>query len=198
MAVFFFGIGGAVLTKRKPLIVSSRWFFSFMVLAFAPTIVGSVLLLIEQFTQDTVQFRDIWMLLLNPLVFSVLLLFFWIQMQGYMFLGITDETIRDALHYGLQELKSPYEEILTKIVLSELNTELQISVQSWMGTGQIKIKNRSKKAFLAKLVLRMRMYFEEHDIPTKKITAIFYLIMGGFMTLFAIGMFFLGRAMELS
>ena len=69
-------------------------------------------------------------------------------MQGYTLFGITDETARDALHYGLQKLDSPYEETLTKIKLPELNTELQISIQPWIGTGQMKIKDHSKGEFL--------------------------------------------------
>lgn len=197
MAVFFLGIGGAVLTRKKPLVVSSRWFFSFMVLAFAPTTGSSLMFLVEQFMQETANIENIWMVLLTLLMFLVLVLFFWIQMQGYMLLGITDETARDALHSGLQELKSPYEELLTKIRLSELNTELQISVQSWVGTGQIKIKDRSQRAFLAQLALRMRVYFEKHAIPTNKITAILYVIIGIFTGICALGMFFLSNYKDL-
>ena len=102
---------------------------------------------------------------------------------------MTDETLREALHYGLTELRSPYEETLTKIKLSGFDTELQISPQSKLGTGLIKIKVRPKRAYHVKLAQHMRIYFKEHDIPTKNTTAIFCLIMGGFMTLFAIWAF---------
>jgi hypothetical protein len=185
MAAFLFGLGGTVLARRKPLVMSFRWFFSVMVLAFAPY---TVLLLIDILTQDPAKIGHMWFLVVSPLMFLVLLLFSWIQMQGYMLLGVTDETVRDALHYGLQELKTPYKELLTKITLPELNTELQVSVQSWMGTGQIKMKDRSKRAFLSKLMRQMRLYFENHDIPIRNITAIFYLILGGFVLIFAIAM----------
>jgi hypothetical protein len=191
MAVFFFVIGGKVLIRKKPLVVSSRCFFGVVVLAFTPLIVNPLIFFffVESFTKNTGNIGISWIMLLSPLMFLFLLVFFWFYTQGYMLFGITDETVRDALHYGLQKLNSPFEEILTKIKLSELDTELQISLQSWMGTGLIKIKDRSKRAFLTKLAQHMRIYFKEHDIPTKNITVIFYMIMGGFMTLLAIGLF---------
>ncbi|MCP4613537.1 MAG: hypothetical protein GY845_33015 [Planctomycetes bacterium] len=189
MAVFFFVIGGTVLIRKKPLVVSSRCFFGAVVLAFTPLIVNPLIFFVEPFTKNSGNIGISWIMLLSPLMFLFLLVFFWFQIQGYMLFGITDETVRDALHYGLQKLNSPFEEILTKIKLSELDTELQISLQSWMGTGLIKIKDRSKRAFLTKLAQHMRIYFKEHDIPTKNITVIFYMIMGGFMTLLTIGMF---------
>lgn len=205
LAVFFFVIGGTVLIRKKPLILSSRWLFSFMVLWFTSLIVEqivyslqSIFLLFSEWNFNIVNVEMIlftyiienWitvlLMLLIPLMYLFVLIVFWFQTQGYTLYGITDETVRNALHYGLQELKSPYEEMLTKIKLSELDTELQISLQSWMGTGLIKIKDRSKRAFLTKLAQHMRIYFKEHDIATKNTAAIFCLIIGGFMTLLAI------------
>ena len=130
------------------------------------------------------------LMLLNLLMFLFALVFLWFLTQkSYLLYGISDEVLREALNYGLHELKSPCEETLTKIKLTELGTELQISLSSWMGTGLIKIKDRSKRTFLTKLILYMRIYFQEYDIATKNTAAIFFLIMGGFFTLCAIWLF---------
>ncbi len=190
LTMFFFSLGGIVLVRRKPFVMSSRWLFSVMMLAFTPQMIYPFIRLIDRLTQYTATSENMWFLFLSPLMFLILLIFSWIQMQGYMFLGVTDETVRAALHYGLHELKTPYEEILTKISIPDHDTELYVAVQSWMGTGQIRIKDRSKRTFLTQLVLQMRFYYEEHDVPIKKITAIFYLLIGGFMSIFTLAIFF--------
>jgi hypothetical protein len=183
--VIFVIVGNFIDSLRFIILPFSKWDFN---------VVNIEMIL---FTYIIENWITVLLMLLIPLIYLFVLIVFWFQTQGYTLYGITDETLREALHYGLHELKSPYEEMLTKIKLSELNTELQVSVQSWMGTGLIKIKDRSKRAFLTKLTQHMRIYFKEHDIPTKNITVIFYMIMGGFMTLLTIGMFMMRIKMNL-
>jgi hypothetical protein len=191
IAVFLFFVGGSVLKKKKPIAFSSQWLFALMIAALLPSIIFNIKDFFSELGQTGRYISDILMPLLISLMYFVLLFFIRIQMQGYIFIGITDETLRNALLYGLRELGVPFEEVLTKIRLPDYNTEMNVSIQSWLGSGQIRIKDKNRRPFLSDLTSRMRDYFEKDNIPLKKLTAVFYVIIGVFMTLLVIGMFML-------
>jgi len=202
MAVYFAGIGGAVLVRRKPLIISSGWFISFFILLLAPEMASSVVAFVERIKENAANFRDVsmilfagmadvWLELLFLLTFSIIyLVFLRIRMRQYTFIGVNEEAIRDAIHYGLQKLEISCKETRAWIKLPELNTRLQIKMRSWGSEGEIKIKDRLQRAFLKKLVKHMRIYFREQNVPTKKAAAIQYLIVGTFVMAFALSEIF--------
>ncbi len=180
MALFFFIMGGNVILKKHPIVSPMRWFFWFMALAFSPSIIMSIYQLSTGKLGD-----DSYITLINPIMFSVLLLFFWRQMQGYMIMGVTDESIRDGLHYALKESEEEFEEVLTKIKLLKRDTELNLSIQSWMGTGQIRINNKDQ-ACLKNITSHLSSYFSTNKTPPNYVTSIFYIIMGAFMVVMSI------------
>ena len=182
-AVFFLVIGLRGILIKRPFLISQRWFLSIMFAAFIPVILQSFLLRLPN------DFNLInW---LNPLIFGFILLMMCYQMRGYTAYAVTDTSFREALVEVLQKLQLPYEESVSLIRLTSIEADLQVSVQGWMGTGQIKVKQRVHGSVLREIVNAMNDHFRMSSVPTNMITCVFLLIMGGFMVMSAIGILFI-------
>ena len=181
-AIFFLAIGFRGILTRRPFLISQRWFLSIMFAIFIPTILQFLVL----------RFPNGFNLMnwLHPLVFGIILLMMCYQMRGYMAYGVTDTSFREALIEALQKLQLPYEESLSLIRLPSIEADLQVSVQGWMGTGLIKLKQRSHRSVLREIVNAMNEHFRISFVPTNMITCVFLLVMGVFMVIFAGGMLF--------
>ena len=185
-AIFFLVIGLRGLLIKRPFLISQRWFLSIMFAVFIPTILQFFFLRLPS------GFNLInW---LNPLIFGFILLVMCYQMRGYTAYAVTDASFREVLIEVLQKLQLPYQENLSLIRLTSLEADLQVSVQGWMGTGQIKVKQRAHRAVLRKIVNQMNEHFRMSSVPTNMITCVFLLIMGGFMVMFAIGVLLIPNA----
>ena len=182
-AIFFLVIGLRGILIKRPFLISQRWFLSIMFAVFIPVILQSFLL----------RFPSGFNLInwLNPLIFGFILLMMCYQMRGYTAYAVTDTSFREALIEVLQKLQLPYEESLSLIRLTSIEADLQVSVQGWMGTGQIKVKQRAHGSVLREIVNAMNDHFRMSSVPTNMITCVFLLIMGGFMVMFAIGILFI-------
>ena len=90
---------------------------------------------------------------------GVILLMMWYQLKGYVAYAVTDTSFREALVAALQKLQLPYKESLSVIRLTSVDADLQVAVQSWMGTGTIKVKQREHRAVLREVVTAMNDYF---------------------------------------
>ena len=190
MAIYFLAIGlRAVLTKR-PFLISTRWLLSLMFVVFIPVILLPLSLSLLLSSLPSGFNVIIWA---NPLIFAVALLTTWYQLKGYTAYAVTDTSFREALLAALQKLQLPYEESLSLIRLTSINADLQVAVQSWMGTGVIKVKQRGYNSVLRQVAHAMNEYFRNSSLPTNMISCVFCLVMGAIMVIFAIGMFFLRR-----
>ena len=177
MAVFFFGIGlRAILTKR-PFLVSNRWMLLMMFVIFIPMILRLFLRPPSDLTS--------WV---HPLLFGVILLMVWYQLKGYVAYAVTDTSFREALLAALQKLQLPYEESLSTIRLTSVDADMQVAVQSWMGTGTIKVKQREHRAVLAEVVKAMNEYFRMSAVSTNFISCVFLVIAGTVMAVLALDM----------
>jgi len=185
MSIFFLFIGIKVVAAKRPLFISSRYFFALMVLAFSPQFVNTVTMLAKGMPDKLGL-----ILVLNPIMFICLLVFFWFQMKGYMAIGVSDDSFRDALHSSLNKNGLSFEERLSVIKLTSINATLQIAIQSWMGTGQLKLKNNNDRSVLPEIIAGINDYYNENDVKANNITSIFYIIMGVLMLLFAATFFF--------
>ena len=157
----------------------------FMILAFSPQIVNFF-----NVYGTEVATRMGLILYLNPVIFTVLLVFFWIQMKGYVAIGIYDETFRDALHSSLNKNQIAFEEQLSIVKLISVNANLQVAIQSWIGTGQIRLKKSKDTVLLPKIISGMNEYFLENKVKANNTTAIFYVVMGCLMLIAAVGFSF--------
>ena len=128
---------------------------------------------------------------LNPAIFTVILIFFWFQMKGYIAFAISDAYFRDALLAAAAALGYSIEETMSRLKIKETGEELQVSIQGWTGTAQLKPTDRKSAAVVAKIAAGMNQYFQTTTGKMNYLTSYFYLTMGGFMIACAIGMFLL-------
>ena len=182
MAVYFLTIGLRGILTKRPFLVSNRWLLSIMFVVFIPIILLNFSLSLPS------SFNVIhWV---NPLIFGVLLLMMWYQLKGYTAYAVTDTSFRGALLAALQKLQLSHEESLSLIRLTSINADLQVAVQSWMGTGVIKVKQRGYHSVLRQVVNAMNEHFRVSSAPTNMISCVFFVVMGIFMVIAAIGMSF--------
>lgn len=178
IAVFFLVIGLRGIITKRPFLVSNRWLLSAMFIIFIPVILPA-------FTfPSSVPFIIKW---LNPIVFTVVLVMMCFALKGYCAFGVTDTSFRDTLIASLQQLNLPYEETLSSIRLTSIEADLQVSIQSWVGSGVIKIKQRDHRSQLKEIVTVMNAHFRRSSVSINLTTCIFYLIMGVLMVAMSIG-----------
>lgn len=182
MAAFFLILGLRGILTRTPYLLSNRWLLLVMFIAFVPNIILPLFF----------NFSDMNLInWLNPAIFTVVLVMMCFAMKGYAAYGITDTTFREALIAALEKLQLPYEESLSSIRLTSIDADLQVAIQSWLGSGMIKIKQREHRSVLREIVAEMNRQFSLSAGPIKLITFIFYVIMGVLMVSGGIGMVYL-------
>ncbi|MCY3553535.1 MAG: hypothetical protein OXH39_24020 [Candidatus Poribacteria bacterium] len=178
-AVFFFVIGLRGILTKRPFLISSRWLLLVMFIGLVPAI------LIPVFLPGDSSFIIKW---LNPAIFTLLLVMMCFALRGYVAYAVTDTSFRDALLTSLQKLDLPYEETLSTIRLTSVEVDLQVSIQSWMGSGQIKIKQRGHSSLLKKIADAMNEHFRVSSADTNLTACIFFLVMGILMVIGGIAM----------
>lgn len=175
MAIFFFGIGiRAILTKR-PFLVSNRWLLSMFVVVLVPSIVLSL----KSFPGEIMNWT-------SSLLLVVVLVMMWYQLKGYVAYAVTDTSFREALVAALQKLQMPYEESLSVIRLTSVNADRQVAVQSWMGTGTIKVKQRAHRSVLKEIVPVMNEYYRTSAVSTNFVSCVFMVVAGVIMAILAL------------
>ncbi len=179
LAAFFLVIGLRGILTRKPFLLSNRWLLSLMFIIFVPNIILPLIL------PSSTPFLVKW---LNPVIFTVVLAMMCFALKGYAAYGVTDTSFREALLNALEKLQLPYEESLSSIRITSVDADLQVSIQSWLGAGMIKIKQRGHLSLLTEIVTAMNEYFRVSTTPAKLLTCIFYMIMGVVMVIAGIGM----------
>jgi len=147
MAFFFLFIGIKVVISKRPLFMPSRYFFALIVLAFSPQFVTMV----DIFLKDLPGKIGL-IFLISHILFVCLLVFFWILMKGYMAIGVSDDSFRDAIHFSLKRINQPFEEKLSAIKLTAINANLQIAIQPWVGSAQIRLKQSKDTKLLAEII----------------------------------------------
>ena len=177
IAIFFFGIGIRAILSKRPFLVSNRWMLSVMFVVFIP--------IIFQFTLQPLDGIMGWT---HPILFGMILVMMWYQLKGYVAYAVTDTSFREALVAALQKLQLPYEESLSVIRLTSVDADLQVAVQSWMGTGTIKVKQREHRAVLREVVTAMNDYFRTSRVSTNLISCVFLVVAGAVMAILALDM----------
>ena len=119
-----------------------------------------------------------------------MILMVWYSLRGYITYGVTDGSFREVLLAALEKLQLPYEESFSAIRLTSIQADLQVSVQSWIGTGIVKVKQRAHRSTLREIVNTMNEHFRTSSVSTNMIPCIFSIVTGVFEVLFAIAMFF--------
>lgn len=180
MALFFLAIGLRGIVFKKPFLISSRWFFVPILLGFTPLILQSILSSGHHSGPFTlVQW-------LAPTMLLVVAVFLYFVLRGYTAFGVTDASFREALVASLKRLDLPYEETLARVLLPTIGADLQVAVQSWIGTGQLKMKQREFTTVLSDIVRGMNEHYQSGAASKMNLTCcIFYAVMGVLMAVFA-------------
>jgi hypothetical protein len=175
VAVAFVGLGLYALVRRRPFVIHARWLSGLIVLTFAPSIVLQLSLFFEpQSASAGLSTATVLGVLIQFLVLGVLAL----QMRGYVVEGTTQESFRDALMSALSGLHLESMETLSSIRLPSVPAELQVAVQGWMGTGQLRLKHGGRPGLLADIAAAMNAYFNSANVKTNMTFSVVYLVMG--------------------
>lgn len=172
MAVFMLILGLRGLLTKRPFLISARWMFIAFMVVFLPPAVSNILS--PHPFRSSYQLLE-WLPVLMILVVSVLL---WIQMKGYLAFGVTEKSFRDGLLAALEKLQLPFEESLSSIHLTSIGVHLQVAVQSWVGSGQIKVKKGRHSPLLKKIVQAMNGHFRTSRVETNIIACGSFVIVG--------------------
>lgn len=187
MSLFFFILGLRGIVTRKPFVLSSRWLFALTLLGFAPSILHPLLSSAPR-PESASHTLLTW---LPPAMFIVLAVFLWLSLRGHMAFAVTEASFREGLLASLKKLELPHEETLGKLRLPSVGADLQVAVQSWIGTGQLKMKQRRFAGLLGDIADGMNEYYQEASVPVNLTCCTFYVLMGMFLLVFA-GLFLIG------
>ncbi len=192
MASFFLVVGLRGWISNKPFVISSRWLLIMVLLAVSPGMLQSLGL-----TRPVGEPGALIALhLLLPIMLVVILIFLYFTLRGYTAFGVTDTSFREALLYSLKKLGLPYEETLSAIRLPTQGADLQVAVQAWIGTAQLKMKQRQFGAVLKDIVNGMNEYYQSGAVSKVNLTCcIFYAVIGVFLAVFA-GIFLFGFVLK--
>ena len=186
LAAFFLIIGLRGILTGKPFLLSNKWLLVLMFATFIPVILFPFYFALPDMDLTEMDLME-W---LNPALFTVILVMMCFALKGYVAYGVTDTSFREALLAALEKLQLPYEETLSTMRLTSIDADLQVSVQSWLGSGMIKVKQREHRSLLTEIVAEMNRYFSGSSTPIKLTTCIFYVVMGGLTVIGGIGMVF--------
>jgi hypothetical protein len=172
MAVICWGMALKVLTARRPFLYNGNWSLGFVALAFSPWVIAII-------TLDMLSdFVGMVAALVSLLMYAAVLVVFAKMAKGYVAIGVTDDSIRAAIHAALQELEIPFEETLTHIKLTSLELDLQVSVHSWMGTAQLRVKPSKGKSVLKEITKAIVNYYQTHETKMNNTAAIVFFVGG--------------------
>ncbi len=152
------GLRGIVF--KKPFLISARWLFILVLLGFSPGLFQ--FLWFPKFSGGPGMLLALGWLI--PVMFIVILIFLYLTLRGYTAFGVTDKSFREGLLYSLRKLNLPHEETLAALRLPTIGADLQVSAQSWMGTGQVKMKQRQFGTVLRDIVNGMNEYYQSGAI----------------------------------
>ena len=181
MAIVFFYIALQGIVKRSPIVISSRLFTWPITLTFAALAVAILSLQFSPFS-DGFDF----LIVLQVLMFAVLLFVIWRQMQGFFVLGITEDAFRDALIEALNELGFSHKESVSGFLIEELDDTLQVNIQDWMGTAQLRMKSKANRDHLRKLAGILKMRLASAPEGAKMLSTVIFGIVGVLMLVFVV------------
>jgi hypothetical protein len=183
MAGFNLFIGLKTLKGRRPLVFSSRWLFAMICLGFLPNIANSMSM---GFSSSGGLSILAWM---SPLMLTLLLGFFWIQMKGYTVVAISDASFREALLASASSLGFTIQETMSRLRIQETGQEMQVSVQGWTGVAQLKAASKEAEVVVEQIAHGMTRYFERAPGKMNFLTAYLYFIVGVFLIAMAVSLF---------
>lgn len=164
--MLFVGVRG--LLSRRVTIYSGKWLLALVALGFFPQFVDGLKLLR---TAPSVA-------VISLAFYPFLLLIFWFATKGFICFGVSEETANDAFRSSFEKLGVKYEQSLGSVRLEDGGI-FQISIQDWIGTMQIKPKNREAKARTTGLIAALSAHFSASEAGIRYMPYWIYAVCGG-------------------
>jgi hypothetical protein len=98
-----------------------------------------------------------------------------VQFRGFLAVGVSGPLFREALFVSIKKLGLPFEQHFSTVRLPSVGTELRMSVQSWTGTAQIKLRRLRGRRALRDIARGMNAYFQSRKIAASSIACLYYL-----------------------
>ncbi len=181
ISFFFIFIGVSVVLNKKPLLLNTKYIFAIMVFFLLP-----LLVMIQDMASTGISPG---LVTLVSIIFVSSLVFSWIQMNGYTAIGVSNDSLRTALHYSLKKNNLNFEEQLSVIKLTGIDATLKIEINSWNGVAKLKFEKNKDSSNLQKIIGGIDEYYKNNVIPPNYITSILY-ISFGLMMLISSGYFY--------
>ena len=164
-SILLIASGIYMLGKRRPIIFSSFWFMIGILLILLPSVLTS-------FThfdpKEPSGYILSFMFILVPLVF------WYMFRSGYFIIGIDTDTFQQALFKALEKKQYRFKSSLSMVEIEDPPMRIHISLQSWNGTGQVKLKGRRNTSAFRQLVSSI----ETKELGFNSLTPIIYMIIG--------------------
>ena len=173
----FIGLGFYAIVRSRPFVVHARWMLLILLLGMSPPLAMQVSSFFDHYSGGGLGLET----LTSPLMMIIVVWFMAQQTRGYVIFGTTQESFRDAVLAALLDLNLPFEESMSSIRIPSVPAELNVAVQGWIGTGQLRLRNGGRPGLLGAIVRRMSNHFGSSQVKTNMTSAIVCLILGVFM-----------------
>lgn len=172
MAVVLGHMGYQVFTARTPFLLPGRQWMRRLAVCFIPSLcvaaIGIIYLL--QVGEGLLSFFSI----LSTAQLAYVCVVWWRQPRGYMALGISEASFREALLTALDTQNIPYEEIMDHLWLTTIKQELIVTVLDRVGIGSLHFKKEGHEEVLARIAAEMNAYYEATAVTPNRRTAYRY------------------------
>ncbi len=186
IAVAFVALGLYPLVRRRPFVLHARWMLALVILAMSPSLLMQLFIFFSRARYVSGGLSV--MSLISALSMLIVICFLALQMRGYIVVGTTQDSFREALMSALSSLNLEPVETLSTIRLPSVPAELQVAVQGWIGTGQLRLRQGGRPGLLADIVAGMNGYFGSGNVKTNMTSAAIYSILGVLLGAMAVTM----------
>jgi hypothetical protein len=194
MGLCLLAISARIFLTKRPFLFPARWFAAIVMLALSPLISFIIEMISDKIDRDYIDWSGMSTPLLLAGMFIAILIFLFIQSNGYMAIGATEESIRSALHGALERLNLPFQESLSRFQLTTIGVDLQASMRDWLGTANIQINKRRHRSTLQSIAKAINEQFASVPGNLNRRGVVFYGVMGALQVVLAISMFTLNIA----
>lgn len=130
LLILCLGLRGVAL--RRPFVISSRWVFAFVVLCIGPIGIHAVFRLGAD---------RLWLNVIDTsllILFAIIIAFLYSTMRGFTVIGVTEESLRDALRAALRQLNLPYEQTGGAVRLVGLDAKMRVATRFFIGMADLR------------------------------------------------------------
>lgn len=166
--MLFVGVRG--LLARRVTVYSGNWLLALIALCFLPQFMNGLKLLGAAPSLAAI----------NLIMYPGLLLVFWFITRGFIFFGVSEELVNDALKSAFGKMGLKHELLLGSVKLEDGGI-FQISLQDWVGTMQLKPKNPAAKARTQELVAALSGHFSASTAGIRFMPYWIYTFCGGLL-----------------